>query len=135
MCDETPKILDTFRKYSETFSQKKVIPLLEFYDFPALMTDREVKPKVLSNYVVALIGLSGAIQKLKKKGFHHSRLHELGAKQLRGNLAIVSGTATRHDTEGIEFDEFGFTYTLRKTGTVWKIIAGVIHDKEKFLPL
>jgi ketosteroid isomerase-like protein len=135
MNDETTEILKTFQEYSDTFAQKNVCALLRFYGYPALMVDRDEKPKVLSNSIIAAIGLFLAIQKLKKLNYKCSKLHTLEAKQVHQNLAIVSGTATRHDTEGIEFDKFGFTYTLRKTGEYWKIIAGIIHDKEKFLPL
>jgi ketosteroid isomerase-like protein len=135
MNDETPQILATFREYTETFRQKKAAPLLRFYAFPALMVDRDEKPKVLSNSVIAFIGLSLAIQKLKTQGYAYSHLHELGAKQLQENLAIVSGTATRHNDKDKIIDEFGFTYTLRKTSQHWKIIAGIIHKTETFLPL
>jgi hypothetical protein len=135
MNDETPQILATFREYTETFRQKKAAPLLRFYAFPALMVDRDEKPKVLSNSVIAFIGLSLAIQKLKTQGYECSHLHELGAKQLRENLAIVSGTATRHDKQKEIIDKFGFTYTLCKTDKNWKIIAGIIHDIETFLLL
>jgi ketosteroid isomerase-like protein len=135
MKDETADILKTFQEYSDTFAQKNACALLRFYGYPALMVDRDEKPEVLSNSIIAAIGLFLEIRKLKKLNYKCSKLHTLEAKQVHQNLAIVSGTATRHDTEGIEFDQFGFTYTLRKTGEYWKIIAGIIHDKEKFLPL
>jgi hypothetical protein len=135
MSDATQKILDSFREYTETFRLKKAAPLLKFYAFPALMADRDEKPKVLSNSVIAFVGLSLAIQKLKSQGYAYSNLHELSAKQLRENLAIVSGTATRHNEQKKIIDNFGFTYTLRKIDKNWKIIAGIIHDVETFLPL
>jgi hypothetical protein len=130
MNDETAEILKTFRAYSDTFKQKNAIALLPFYDFPALMVDRDEKPKVLSNPIVAAIGLFLVIQKLSKQGYSYSQLHELEAKQLRHNLAIVSGTSTRHRENDEIFDKFGFTYTLRKIPKGWNIIAGLIHDQE-----
>lgn len=134
MNDETAEILKTFRAYSDTFKQKNAIALLPFYDFPALMVDRDEKPKVLSNPIVAAIGLFLAIEKLSKQGYSYSQLHEIEAKQLRHNLAIVSGTATRHQENNEILDEFGFTYTLRKSSKGWKIIVGVIHDRAGFSP-
>jgi hypothetical protein len=109
MNDETTEILKTFRAYSDTFKQKKAIALLPF------------------------IGLFLTIQKLSKQGYSYSQLHELEVKQLRHNLAIVSGTATRHKENHEILDEFGFTYTLRKIPKGWKIIVGVIHDRAGFL--
>lgn len=133
MNDET-EILKTFRAYSDTFKQKNALALLPFYDYPALIVDRDEKPKVLSNPIVAAIGLHLAIQKLSKQGYAYSQIHELEAKQLRHNLAIVSGMAARHKENNDIFDEFGFTYTLRKIPKGWKIIVGVIHDQAGFSP-
>lgn len=134
MIDETTEILDTFQRYSDTFAEKNAFALLPFYSYPALMVDRDEKPKVLSNPIIAAIGLFLAIQKLKKLDYKCSKLHTLEAKQVHRNLAIVSGTATRHKENGEKFDEFGFTYTLRKSSKEWKIIAGVIHDQSGFHP-
>jgi hypothetical protein len=132
MHDDTDNILKTFRAYSDTFKQKNAIALLPFYDYPALIVDRDEKPKVLSNLVVATIGLHLAIQKLRKQGYAYSQIHKLSAKQLHDNLAIVSGTATRHNSTDAIFDEFGFTYTLRKNHQGWKIMVGVIHDRKNW---
>ncbi len=133
MDDETAEILKTFQDYSDTFAQKNALALLRFYGYPALIVDRDEKPKVLSNPIIAAIGLFLAIRKLKELNYKCSKLHTLEAKQVRDNLAIVRGTATRHDKEDKEFDKFGFTYTLRKFPKGWKIIAGVIHNHEGFL--
>ncbi|MEY2833897.1 MAG: hypothetical protein RLZZ574_3156 [Cyanobacteriota bacterium] len=130
MNDETAEILKTFRAYSDTFKQKNAFALLPFYDYPALIVDQDEKPKVLGNIIIATVGLYLAIQKLSKQGYSYSQIHELEAKQLRHNLAIVNGTATRHQENNEIFDEFGFTYTLRKSSKGWKIIAGVIHDDQ-----
>ena len=128
MNDETAVILKTFQDYSDTFKYKKARALLPFYGYPALMVDRDEKPKVLGNPIIAAIGLWLAIKKLNKQEYDYSKLHTLEAKQVRQNLAIVSGVATRHQKNGDEFDKFGFTYTLRKFPTGWKIIAGVLHN-------
>lgn len=132
MNDETAKILKTFQQYSDTFAQKNARALLPFYSFPALMVDRDEKPKVLSNPIIAVIGLSLAIRKLIKQGYDHSELHKLEVTQVRDNLAIVSGVATRHRENKDEFDKFGFTYTLRKMDNNWKIIAGALHKYDGF---
>jgi ketosteroid isomerase-like protein len=129
MSDETTEILKTFQDYTDTFKQKNALALLPFYEFPALIVDRDEKPKVLSNPMIAAIGLHLTIQKLVKQGYACSKLHALEAKQVRYNLAIVGGTATRHKENGDELDKFGFTYTLRKSSKGWKIVAGVIHDQ------
>ncbi len=96
------------------------------------MVDRDEKPKVLSNCVIAAIGLHCAIRKLKKQDYAYSKLHKLEAKQVRHNLAIISGVATRYKENKDEFDKFGFTYTLRKFPEGWKIIVGVLHDPNNF---
>ncbi len=132
MNDETAEILETFQRYSDTFAEKNARALLPFYSYPALMVDRDEKPKVLSNPVIAAIGLTLALQKLKKLDYKCSKLHTLEAKQVHQTLAIVCGTATRLNSKDEEFDNFGFTYTLRKVSNKWKITAGVIHDQSGF---
>lgn len=134
MNDEST-VLDTFRDYTEAFRKLDPKALLPFYHYPALVINKDEKPKILIHPIIGLFGFSGVMKDLRKKGFGYSKLHELSAKQLSENVVIVSGTATRHRKDDTEIEKIGFTYTLQKTSKQWKIVAGIIHDAETFLTL
>lgn len=70
---------------------------------------------------------------LEKDNYDHSETDQLSTKLLSKNTALVSGIGTRLKKDGSELEKFGFTYTMRKTDTDWKIIAGIIHDTEAVL--
>lgn len=134
MNDESA-VLETFRDYTEAFRKLDPKALLPFYHYPALVIDKDEKPKILIHPIIGLIGLSGLMRDLRKKGYGYSKLHELSAKQVSENVAIVSGTAARHRKDDTEIEKIGFTYTLRKSSKAWKIVVGIIHDTETFLTL
>lgn len=64
--------------------------------------------------------------KLKWRGYNHSETESLEVRQLRDDLAIVTGTVIRYKKDDSELERFDLNYTMRKVNHDWKIIIGVL---------
>jgi uncharacterized protein YrzB (UPF0473 family) len=94
-----------------------------------LMTSDQVAVMHNSGEVVDVF--KTLMDELKKKEFDKSEIViKPKTTQLSDNQGIVVGAAKRFDKSGDEIEYFGFTYTLRKVGSDWKIIAGVLHKPD-----
>jgi hypothetical protein len=58
---------------------------------------------------------------LKSKGFQRAAYADLRVKMLTTATALVTGEATRFNTEGKEYEKAAATYLLRKTSDGWRI--------------
>lgn len=128
-------VTDAFINYSKTFEKivadndpKDIIP---FFHIPAILIAPEQDPVLLASETNIIVVFDKLIQQLKAAGFDHSKLNTISTKLLSPTEGLVSGTATRYKDKAEKniLQEFGFTYTLRKTDQEWKIIAGIIHDQ------
>ncbi len=52
---------------------------------------------------------------------------------LAANVAVVSGRGVRYLTNGNVMAEFGWTYTLIKNATGWRMVSIYTHDPRKVL--
>lgn len=127
MIHDQDRIEQVFRAYSDSFKLMKASLLVPFYSYPALLVDRDGRPKVLANRVMALFGLWLAVHKLRLAGYVESRLTRLEIQQLSDKLAVVSGAAQRLRQGGEVFDQFNFQYTMRQLNGDWKIVAGFLY--------
>lgn len=134
MNTEEQIVKDTFIKYSDSFAMLDPNVLLPFYHQPAILIDSE-RVFSVNNEAEIMAILTAIIDDLKKADYDHSETDNLTAKLLSKNTALVSGIGTRFKKDGSELGKFGFTYTMRKIDTDWKIIAGIIHDVETILEL
>jgi pimeloyl-ACP methyl ester carboxylesterase len=127
MTDQTLDIQTTFGAYAKAFNTLEPTAVEEFFNKPSmLMTSDEY---VVMTHTEAVLGVFEKLMKdLKDKDFKESEVLSLEIKQLSDNQGLVVGTAKRFDKADKEIEHFGFTYTLRKVGDKWKIIAGVLHD-------
>jgi ketosteroid isomerase-like protein len=127
-------VKDTFIQYSDAFAKLDPKALVPFYYQPAILIDSNNIASFKSEAEILAV-LTPLIEGLKKVGYDHSETDQLTAKLLSKNTALVSGIGTRLKKDGSKLGQFGFTYTLRKTDTDWKIIAGIIHETETALQL
>jgi hypothetical protein len=132
MQNQINDILRAFGAYAQTFNlldPKKVEP---FFQVPAmLITSKEVA--VMKNSVDVCKVFETLMNELKVKKFKESKIiGSLKVTQLSDNQGQVVGVAKRFAEANIEIEHFGFTYTLRKVETKWKIIAGVLYEPETF---
>jgi 3-oxoadipate enol-lactonase len=126
-------ILRTFGAYAQTFNLLDPKQVEPFFQVPAmLMTSEEVAVMQNSDDVCKVF--EKLMNELRDKKFKESKIiGSLKVTQLSDNQGQVVGVAKRFDVEDREIEHFGFTYTLRKVETKWKIIAGVLYEPETFL--
>jgi len=70
---------------------------------------------------------------LAARGYTRSAITESYGHLLGETTALVSVSRIRYATAGRELERLGETYTLRKTGDDWKIVAAVVHDANRVL--
>jgi len=126
MSDED-EVRETFKKYSSTFELLSAKALLHFYHYPCILISQD-KSAALRNQLEAWIALKKVIGDLKQENYKKSWMRDLQVKVQSNNLATITGAAKRVRQDESVILEFGFTYTLRKVSTDWKIIVGIIHD-------
>lgn len=139
MTSATEQVTNTFLQYSQTFeklvAENNPSLILPFLHLPSILIAPGQEPVLMTSEEAVKQVFSQLIKQLKDYGFDHSKLNSLSTKILSDKEGMVSGTATRYknkeETEILQ--EFGFTYTLRNTGSEWKIIMGIIHDTETAL--
>jgi hypothetical protein len=127
-------VLEVFNSYNLAFRKMDAKILVDYYDYPSILTDNEQTILMFHPFVGYFV-FGSIIKKFEMKNYGYSILNTITAKQMSENLALVSGRATRHRKDDTPYEEFGFTYTLRKKTDKWKIIYGVIHDKDTYLTL
>jgi hypothetical protein len=72
---------------------------------------------------------------LTSKGYGRSQM-PMGQRNvciLAPNVAVVSGRGVRYLTDGSVMGEFGWTYTLLRNDSGWKMVSIYSHDPKKAL--
>ena len=72
---------------------------------------------------------------LTSKGYGRSQMPmpQRNVCILAPNVAVVSGRGVRYLTDGSVMAEFGWTYTLLKNESGWKMVSIYSHDPKKAL--
>ena len=72
---------------------------------------------------------------LVSKGYGRSQMPMPGRNVciLAPNVAVVSGRGVRYLTDGSVMGEFGWTYTLLKNESGWRMVSIYSHDPKKAL--
>jgi hypothetical protein len=120
-----PLILKTFLDYAEAFERLDPSVILPFFQYPAILIT-EQKPAKITNKITGWAGFKIAMIKLKCRGYDHSKTESLEVRQLRDDLAIVTGTVIRYKKDDSELERFDLNYTMRKVNEDWKIIVGAL---------
>ncbi|MGA7934903.1 MAG: hypothetical protein WCA35_15260 [Kovacikia sp.] len=120
-----PPILRTFLDYAKAFETLNPSVVLPFYQYPAILIT-EQKPVRLTNHLCGWMAFGFAMLTLKLRGYHYGKTESLEVRQLRDDLAIVTGTVIRYKKDGCELERFDLNYTMRQVNSHWKIIVGVL---------
>jgi hypothetical protein len=131
---EEAAVLEAFNGYNLAFRKLDPKLLVEYYHYPSTITDQTQTIQMI-HPIVGYFTFRSIIKRFEKNNYGYSVLHTISAKQMSETIALVSGNASRYQKDDTPYEEFGFTYTLRKKDGNWKIIAGLIHDKDTFLTL
>lgn len=120
-----PLILKTFRDYAQAFEILDPSIVLPFYQYPAILI-AEQKPVKITNKIFGWAAFKIAMMGLKRRGYHHGKTESLEVRQLRDDLAIITGTVIRYKKDDSELERFDLNYTMRKVNNSWKIIVGTL---------
>lgn len=125
-------IRQAFGAYAQAFNSLEPEKVEPFFHLPAMLMTSERVAVMLTNQDVIKV-FEQLMDSLKKQDFKESKIiGSLKVIQLSNNQGQVAGIAKRFNRADEEIEHFGFTYTLRKVETQWKIIAGVLHEPETF---
>lgn len=122
-----PLILETFQEYAQAFETLEPSVVLPFYQYPAILIT-EQKSVTITNKIIGWAAFKIAMTGLKGRGYHHGKTEALEVRQLRDNLAIITGTVIRYKKDNSELERFDLNYTLRKVKSDWKIIVGTLLE-------
>ncbi len=120
-----PLILKTFQDYAQAFETLDPSLVLPFFQYPAILIS-EQKPVKITNKITGWTGFKIAMMGLKRRGYHHGKTESLEVRQLRDDLAIITGTVIRCRKDDSELERFDLNYTMRKVDNRWKIIVGTL---------
>lgn len=122
-----PLILKTFLDYAQAFETLEPSVVLPFYQYPAILIT-EQKPVKITNNLFGWIAFKFAMSVLKYRGYHHSKTESLDVRQLRDDLAVITGTVIRFRKDCSELERFDLNYTMRQVDDSWKIIVGTLLE-------
>ena len=70
---------------------------------------------------------------LKTQGFGRTERAEAHIKVLSDDTAMASGKAIRYTEEGLELEQRGATFALRKSDDGWKIVTLIHHSPDNVI--
>ncbi len=120
-----PLILKTFQDYAQAFEVLDPSLVLPFYQYPAILIS-EQKPVKITNSIFGWAAFKIVMMGLKRRGYDHSKTESLEVRQLRDDLAIVTGTVIRYKKDDAELERFDLNYTMREVNDGWKILVGAL---------
>jgi hypothetical protein len=120
-------ILETFHEYAQAFETLEPSVVLPFYQYPAVLIT-EQKSVTITNNIFGWAAFKFVMIGLKRRGYHHGKTESLKVRQLRDDLAIITGTVIRYKKDDSELERFDLNYTLRKVKSDWKIIVGTLLE-------
>jgi hypothetical protein len=120
-----PLILKTFQDYAQAFETLDPSVVLPFYQYPAILITEQKTVKI-TNKIMGCVAFKIVMIGLKWRGYDHGKTESLHVRQLRDDLAIVTGTVIRYKKDDSELERFDLNYTMRKVNNDWKIIVGTL---------
>ena len=127
MTTTTRTITQAFGRYVDTFQSLDPKAAVRHLHPPVLVLDPR-GTQVLSTATDAEAFMVKVMCDLAARGYTRSAITESYVHLLGETTALVSVSRIRYARAGRELERLGETYTLRKTGDDWKIVAAVVHD-------
>jgi len=115
-----------YRSYVDAFIAGDLSTIMKYCSTP-LVVVRQQEVRVLATAADVETFYRAALQRLKERGYSHSKLSEVNVRLLGTGVALVSVVGTRYKIDGSELETLGFTYLFRKTEGVWKLAVITGH--------
>jgi uncharacterized NTF2-like protein DUF6841 len=132
MARDEEAIVQTFRKYVQTFQSLEAPALVPYCQLPCLFISNQ-GVRVMANAGELQVFIAGLMTSLKARGFSRSEVADMRVNQMSENIALVSVRRIRYKTDGSELERLGETYTFRKIDSDWKVLAALVHDPDVIL--
>jgi ketosteroid isomerase-like protein len=127
--EEPGNAIDSFRRYAQAFQSLDPKAVAQhFYEPSLLITPQGIL--ALSTAADVERAYARLMADLPARGYAGTAFSVLTERRLSDDLALVTGAGVWKKASGEEFMPFGLTYTLRRSGSTWRIVVGVIHDPD-----
>ena len=134
MAEDRESVIKTYEDYFLAFQSLDPEVVVPYYHSPCLFVSPQgVLASTSATDTRAL--LAQMMKGLEARGYARSEHGPLGVKALSGYDALLSTRVVRYKSDDTEIEQFGATYTLRKSDTGWKIAVLVVHDSNTVLKL
>ena len=123
---ETQNPESAFHAYIRAFETLDPEAAAPFYHVPSMFIAAQGVSAVPDAETARAL-LSQFMAQLRSQSYQRSEVLDLTVRHLSPVLASCAGTFVRFNTAGEEIARFGFTYTMRHSGS-WKIVVAIIHE-------
>jgi ketosteroid isomerase-like protein len=118
--------VEAFWSYAKAFQSLDPKAVAAHFHEPALMiTPQGVN--ALPNAAAVEQAYARIMAELPAQRYARTEFSAVEEHRLGDDLMLLTGSGSWVDTSGKKFMPFGMTYTLRRTGQNWRIVAAFIH--------
>ena len=120
-------------EYCDAFRPDNFNKMEKYFHFPMSLLARGMSLQ-FANFDEFAIILNAMLSDLAAKGFSYSKIQTLYIHRLADDIAIVSASYKRFNTDGSVLEAIAATYTLRKDAkSAWGIVAIISHEVDKVI--
>ena len=123
--DNTSGALEAFRRYTQAFQALDARAVAQHFHEPAFfITPEDV---LVLPTVEAVEQTYARVMADMPPDYARTEFSPLSEHRLSDDLAMVSGGGVWKNTANQDLMPFGMTYTLRRSGQIWRIVVAAIH--------
>jgi ketosteroid isomerase-like protein len=117
--------LAAFNLYTQAFGALDAKAVSRYFHEPAmLVTPKDVIPLPTAAVVEQMYA---GIMRDMPRDYVRTEFRNLTERSLGDGVALVTGDGSWKNAANDDIMPFGMTYTLKRSGDSWLIVAGVIH--------
>lgn len=125
--DARDAALQAFLSYTRAFQTLDPRAVAPHFHEPALQVTPD-GARVLADAAAVEQAYRRVMADLPARGYVRTDFSGLNERRLGKELAQVNGIGEWKTASDETLMRFGMTYTLRRSGAGWRIVAGMIHD-------
>lgn len=121
--------VEAFWRYTKAFQSLDSQAIPPHFNEPAMM----ITPKgiqMLPNAAAIERAYASIMAELPAQRYSHTEFSPVEERRLGDDLTVLTGSGNWVDVDGRKFMPFGMTYTMRRTGSDWRIVVAIIHSAD-----
>ncbi len=134
MTDVESEVYQLFDDYFRDFGNLDLDAIVNYFHLPCMFTT----PFGVFVFITAA-EVDGfwrpRFDGLRSQDFGHTERSKASIKVLADDTAIASSLATRFNKNGKQMERRGAAFTVRKTGSGWKIVALIHHSPDNVVKI